>query len=289
MSAEPVPYDFRSPGRLSRERVRALQLANDTFARQVSTVLSTTLRVVTHASVTSVRQMAYEDYIRRLPNPSLLSVLAFDSLPGSGVFQMPMGIVMSVIDRLLGGPGGAQQPSRALSDIETGLVRNLVQRVAGEMTYAFEAILPVQAEVSALESNAQFLQLVPPSDPVVLSELEIRIGDQSAVSTLCLPLATLQPVLAAVDSRPSAGGDGARSLAALAVEGRLRQVEVDVRVAFREVSLTSADVFSLAVGDVLPLRHPVSEPLVVAAEGVRVATARPGGHGVRTACQIVST
>jgi flagellar motor switch protein FliM len=264
-------------------------MANDTFARQLSTVLSTTLRVVTHASVTSVRQLAYDDYIRGLPNPSLLSVLAFDTLPGSGVFQMPMDIVMSVIDRLLGGPGGVDQPSRALSDIETGLVRNLVQRIAGEMTYAFESILPVHAEVAALESNTQLLQLVPPSDPVVLSELEIRIGDQAAVSTLCLPLTTLQPVLAAVDLRPTAGGDGARSEAAQAVERRLRHVDVDVRVAFREVGLSSAEVFALAVGDIVPLRHPVAEPLVVVAEGVRVATARPGGPGLRTACQIVST
>jgi len=289
VSAEPVSYDFRSPGRLSRERVRALQVANETFARQLSTVLSTTLRAVVHARVVSVRQVTYDEYVRTLPNPSLLTVLAFDGLPGAGLFQMPMGVVMSVIDRLLGGAGGREQPSRALSDIETGLIRSLVTRVAAELTYAFESIAPVHAEVTSLESNTQFLQLAPPADPVVTTAVELRIGDQVATATLCLALSTLKPVLASVDQLSAPSVDGPRDAAARSVEQRLQQVEIDVRVAFREVTLTSAEVFSLAVGDVVPLHHPVAEPLVVAADGVTVASATPGSHGKRLACQIVAS
>jgi flagellar motor switch protein FliM len=258
VSAEPLSYDFRSPGRLSRERVRALQVANETFARQLSTVLSTTLRTVVYAQVVSVRQVTYDEYIRTVPNPSLLAVLTFENQPGAGLFQLPMGVVMSVIDRLLGGAGGRHQPSRALSDIETTLVRDLVQRVAGELTYAFESIAPVHAHLDTLESNTQFLQLASPTDPVDHASAEASL-------------------------------DGRLAAAARAVEERLQQVEIDVTVAFREVTLTSAEVFSLTVGDVVPLRHPVAEPLLVAADGVPVASATPGSHGKRLAAQIVSS
>ncbi|WP_406833100.1 FliM/FliN family flagellar motor switch protein [Pedococcus sp. KACC 23699] len=290
MSAEPLSYDFRSPGRLSRERVRALQVANETFARQLSTVLSTTLRTVVHARVQSVRQVTYDEYVRTVPNPSLLAVLTFASQPGSALFQLPMGVVMSVIDRLLGGAGGRNQPIRALSEIETSLVRDLVQRVAAELTYAFENLAPVRAGLDTLESNTQFLQIAAPADPVVSTEVEIRIGDQAATATLCMTLTTLKPILASVQQvAVQAPADGPVAVAARTVEQRLQQVEIDVSVAFREVTLTSAEVFSLAVGDVVPLRHPVAEPLVVAADGVPVASATPGSHGKRLAAQIVTS
>lgn len=282
-------YDFRRPNRFSREHVRALQIVNETFARQFATVLSTTLRVVSQASVTSVGQTTYDEYVASVPNPSLLAVLSFDELPGQGVFQLPMDIVMGVVDRLLGGPGGGNQPSRALSDIETGLVRRLVQRIVLELTYSFESLdLVVHPKVVNLESDAQFMQLAPPAEPVILSRFDIRIGDQQAVSTLCLPFATLQPALDKVGARTSTPRTGADSVAAHQVEQRLYAVPVEVTVAFREVSLTSSEVLALAVGDVLPLRHPVAEPLSVATDGIRVAAAVPGSQGQRLACQVVS-
>lgn len=288
MNHEPLAYDFRRPSRFSREHVRALQMVNETFARQFATVLSTTLRVAAQASVTSVGQVSYDEYVRRVPTPSLLAVLSLEPLHGAGVFQLPMGIVMGVVDRLLGGPGGDNQPSRALSEIETGLVRRLVQRIVGELTYSFESLAPVHADVSGLESDAQFLQLASPSEPVIVSDFDIRIGDQQATSTLCIPFATLQPALDAIGSR-HASARGVDPGAARAVERRLEAVPVEVTVAFREVTLTSSEVLGLSVGDVLPLRHPVSEPLAVSADGVAVAAAVPGSHGQRLACQVVSS
>ena len=40
----PQPFDFRRPSKFSRDHARALQIVNETFARQFTTILSTTLR-----------------------------------------------------------------------------------------------------------------------------------------------------------------------------------------------------------------------------------------------------
>jgi flagellar motor switch protein FliM len=285
---EPQTYDFRRPNRFSREHVRALQIVNETFARQFSTVLSTTLRVVAQTTVVSVGQITYDEYVRRLPNPSLLAVLDFDPLPGAGVLQLPMDIVMTVVDRLMGGRGGAQQPNRALSEIETGLMRQLVQRVVHELTYAFESLSPVNAKVVNLESDAQFMQLSAGSEPVIVSFLDVRIGSLQATSTLCLPFATLQPLLDAVGNRAAVSAAVESAAAAQhALQERLQTVPVDVTVAFRSVTLTSTEVLSLRVGDLLPLRHPITDPLSIDVDGVSVAAAVPGSHGQRLACRIV--
>ncbi len=288
MTADPAPYDFRRPSRFSREHVRALQIVNETFARQCALVLTSTLHASCQVTLSSVTQYTCEEYTRRLPNPSLLSVLSLDPLPGAGVFQLPMGVVMSIIDRLLGGPGGLAQPNRALSEIETGIMRSLLQRVAHELTYAFDSLAAVHPLVGSVEFDPQFLQMAAPSEPVIVSDFAIRVGEQVATCTLCLPFATLQPALDALTDTQAPYRLTADSRTAVAVEQQMYAVPVEVSVAFREVSVTSSELLALAVGDVLPLRHPVAQPLAVVADGVQVASAVPGSHGPRLACQVVS-
>lgn len=288
MNVKPILYDFRSPNRFSREQFRALQMANETFARQIATVLSTTLRVVAHARLTRINQATYDEYTASLPNPSLLAVLNFAPLTGAGLFQLPMDIVMGVIDRLLGGPGTDQQPSRALSDIESGIIRNLVQRMVQELTYAYDSLAPLKATVASLESDAQFLQLSSPSTPTVVAEFELRIGEQTANATLCIPVQTLQPLLDTLNVKQPLELTGPEAEAREELRLRMDEVPVDVTVAFRPISVTSKEVLELNVGDILPLRHPTKQPLTMSADGVPVATAVPGSHGHRLACQIVT-
>lgn len=264
-------------------------MATDTFARQMATVLSTTLRIVAHATLEEVVQTTYEEYIDRVPNPSLLAVLDFAPLEGDGVFALPMDLVMSVIDRLLGGPGSRTQPSRALSEIESGLIRNLVKQMVWELRYAFEALGGVKAEVQSLESDPQFLQLAPPSDAMIVAHFEIKLGDQIARSTLCIPVETIAPVLDSVHAKPEIELSGAKAEAAQSLKERMHEVPVDVRVAFASISLPSRDILDLEVGDVLPLHHPTNQPLTLEADGIPVATAVPGSHGKRLACQIVTS
>jgi flagellar motor switch protein FliM len=281
-------YDFRRPNRFSREDVRALQLVNDTFARQFAMVLSTSQHVSCQVSVISIRQFTCDEYTRTVPNPSLLALLHFEPLIGTGVFQLPMSIVMSVVDRLLGGRGGPKQPSRALSDIEIGLIRQLLGRIVHELTYAFETMTLVNASVGSLESDPEFLKVAAPSEPVIVSDFSIRIGDQQADATLCIPFATLQPALDALAGTQTTHRTEKDDRAARDVEQQLNTVPVELSVAFREVTVTSRQLLSLEVGDVLPLRHPVTQPLAVMADGVQVAYAVPGSHGQHLACQIVS-
>jgi flagellar motor switch protein FliM len=193
-----------------------------------------------------------------------------------------------VVDRLLGGPGGLDQPNRPLSEIEVGLVRQLIQRIVGELTYAFDSLTPLNPAIGSLESDPQFLQIAPPSEPVIVSELSLRIGDQVGTSTLCIAFATLQPALDALTATQVTHRTEKDELASRKVERQLNAVTLELSVAFQVVTITSSELLALAVGDVLPLNHPVAQPLAVLADGVQVGAAVPGSHGQHLACQIVS-
>ena len=285
MSRTPQRYDFRRPNKFGREHVRTLQLVNDTFARQFTTVLSTTLRTTSQVSMSSLTQTTYDDFVRTAANPSLLAVLSMAPLPGPAVLQLPLQIAMEVVDRLLGGPGGGQQPERALSRIEAELLREFVQRVVGELTYAFETVCPVRPAVSHLDSDAQFMQLAPPSEAVLLAAFDVQIEQVGGQASLCIPYSTLRPVLST--TADTDGGSHDEGPHAARLRRRLHDVDVEVSVRFRPAALSSRDVLSLAVGDIVPLRHAVAEPLDLCVEDVPYLPAVPGSEGRRVACMVV--
>ncbi len=284
----PQPFDFRRPSKFSRDHARALQIVNETFARQFTTILSTTLRSVSQVSVASIDHVSYDEYVRSCPDPSFMAILSVDPLPGAGILQLPLGIAMAAIDRLLGGNGEGNQPARALTDIESMLMRELISRVLRELDYAFESLAKVSTSIVQLEFNPQFAQVAAPSDMVVVATFDVRIGGQEAPATLCLPFTALQPVLEQVTGNALfADRKGDPEESARAVAAGLTGVPVDVAVRFDPVTLTSSEILNLRVGDVLPLRHPVSLPLSVCAADRTCASAVPGSKGRRLAFMIV--
>ena len=295
---EPKPYDFRRSTKLSRKHVRSLQIVFETFARQWATLLTSSLRTLSQVGLVAIEELTYDEYVSRLRNPTMVNVLSMEPLAGAGVLGMSMADAMVSVDRLLGGPGTGTQPERALSDIESGLLRQLVGRVLGELRYAFEPIVRMEPAVKAVEYNPQFVQAAAAADVFVVATFEMRLGAQESAATVALPFAGLFPHLEASLGVDVAAEAEKSTAAALSVEDRLPSVPVDVSVGFRPTALTPRTLISLAVGDVVTLTHPVAAPLVVTvpvgrlassptAANVTFAHAVAGARGRRLACLVV--
>jgi flagellar motor switch protein FliM len=286
---EPQPFDFRRPSKFSRDQTRVLEIVGETFARQYTTVLSTAMRTVAPVTLSSIDQLTYDEYIRLVGNPSFLAVLSLDPLPGAGILHLNPSLSMLVVDRLLGGSGKAGHPGRALTDIEAGLLRELVGRILRELAYAFESLAPIQPKIVQVESNPQFAQVAAPSDLMLVISFEIRLGQRAEMTSLCLPLAALQGPLEAYIAQSMFAERATTDPAAVvrALSDRLLDAPVEVGVRFKPVTVTSGELVDLQVGDVLGLRHPVSEPLTVSAAGIPYLLALPGRRDKRLACQVV--
>ncbi len=284
-------FDFRRPNKLSRDHVRSLQIVHETFARQLTTLLSSSLRVVSEVSVLSIEQLSYDEYVRDTPNPSHLSILSIEPLPGVAIFQLPLSTAMTIVDLMLGGHGVGTGPERPLSEIERGLVRTVVDRALAELAYSFESITKITPEVIQHESNPQFAQIAAPSDMTVVVMFEVKMGREENVASLCFPYAALQPILdtiaqAAVHAQVSrTDSEAARQR----IEARLLDVPVELSVQFDAASLTSGQILDLQVGDVLTLDHPVDVPLTAIVDGIQTFKVRPARAGKRLACQVVAT
>jgi flagellar motor switch protein FliM len=287
-STGPVKYDFRRPTKLSREHVRTLQIAYESFARQFTTQLTTSLRAVSQVTLVSIEQLTYDEYLASLSSPTIVAMFGIEPLAGTAIIEFSLTTAMACIDHMLGGSGG-QQPERPLTEIETPLLESLLNQALGELRYAFESIVAIRPALERIEYNPQFAQAAAASDAVIVASFEMRIGGEECVATVLMPFGAIFPRLQAGrgDHVLSEAQRAAREAAYRNVMAGLEGAPIEVSVRFQPVRMHPVDLVDLRPGDVVPLAHPASAPLAVMSAGKTFAHAVPGSQGSRLACLIV--
>ena len=282
------PYDFHRPIKLAREHVRLLQIAFETFARGFGTLLNTRLRAQCQVSLLAIEQLTIEEYIATLSNPTMIATVILEPVGGSTMLEISLPTVMTSLDHMLGGPGGPQ-PERPLTDLEMPLLRSLLDRTLGELRYGLEGLVDVTPRLGGIEYGSQFLQGFPPSDLVIVASFEMKVGSEECVATLCLPFASMLPILRnhGTDIELSETELAAKRTAHRNITQGLTSAPIDVAVRFRPIRMRSSDIVGLRPGDVVPLAHPVAAPLAVTVNDTTFAHAVPGNHGSRLACLVV--
>jgi flagellar motor switch protein FliM len=286
--SEPRTYDFRRPTKLSREHVRILQIAQEGFARQATTILTSMLRTGARMELLGIEQFSYDDYIATLPTPIFITTFTMEPLPGKGMLAYPLDAAMAIVDHMLGGSGAGDQPDRPMTAMETTITGHLLDRLLGELANAFAHLAPLQPAVDGVEYNPQLAQAATGSETVMVATYEMRIGAREPKATLMLPFSSFATALTnAASPQLSESAVAKRQRATEALKERLSHVPVDVSVRFAPLEVPSADLLTLAVGDVLLLRHPRDSPLEVTTNDVTFASAIASNHRRRLAAEIV--
>jgi flagellar motor switch protein FliM len=287
---EPRTYDFRRPTKLSREHVRVLQIAQEAFARQATTILTTFLRAGARLELMGIEQFSYDDYVVTLPEPVFITTFSLEPLAGKGMIAYPLDIAMAMVDHMLGGSGAAAQPSRPMTAMELTITNHLQDRLLEEFAASFATITELQPALLGHEYNPQLAQAAAGSDTVMVASFEMAVGSREGEATVVLPFSSFAQALNnAASPQLSESALLKRKRATEALTARLNLVPVDVSVRFAPLSVSSSDLLSLAVGDLLLLRHPPDAPLEVTTNDVTFAHAIASNHRRRLAATIVPT
>jgi flagellar motor switch protein FliM len=267
-----------------------LQIAQEAFGRQATTIMTTFLRAGARLELVSIDQFSYDDYVATLPDPMFLSPFTLEPLAGKGLLAYPLDIAMSIVDHMLGGSGTAQQPNRPMTAMETTISDHLVGRLLVEFATAFSSVTDLQPALLGHEYNPQLAQAAAGSDTVMVATFAMAVGTREGEATLMLPFSSFASALNnAASPQLSESALRKRQRATEALVERLNLVPVDVSVRFAPLTVSSADLLSLAIGDVLLLRHPPDAPLEVTTNDVTFAYAVASNHRRRLAAAIVPT
>lgn len=282
-------YDFRRPDKFSKDQLRTLQMIHETFSRLVSTMLSAQLRTSCHVQVTSVDQITYEEFVRSIPEMTILSVFDMGTLEGNAVLELNSNIGYVLIDRVFGGPGkyDGSKP-RELTDIESTVIEKFIGRMLGYLNESWKDIIEVMPKIVQMETNPQFVQVVGPTEMVVLLSFEIKVGDVSGILNICYPSPMIDPIVSKLSAQYWFSNVKKEKTEEnlLAIRERLNKVAVPLIVNLGETVISFEQFIELNVGDVIPLNQNIKNPCSIYVGNKIKFKGTPGMEGKKMAISI---
>jgi len=283
-------YDFTKPNKFSKDQLRGLQRIHEQFCRAYSGLMSARFRTRFDLKFQAVDQLTFGEFVRSLPNPSVLSIFDASPLPGSIVVQLTPDSAFIMHDRLCGGQGNVYGFSRGLTDIEMAVFkRQVITSFAKILRDAWQDIQTIDFRLEQIESNPQFLQLAYDRDVVVVISLRFEFNDVTDSFNICIPFRTIEPLLSKITQHrlfESLAPPDPEKIAQL--KEKVKSVIIPVEVELGTATVKAGDLLNLEVGDVIELDRKRTENVDVRIGSLTKFKATPGKLGEKLGIVITS-
>lgn len=284
-------YDFKRALRFSKDQIRSLTRIHENFARLLTTYFSGQLRTYVQIDVASVDQIPFEEFIRSIPNMTLINIFEVSPLEGNILMEVNPNIAYSMLDRLMGGVGESPSKVNNLTEIETKIMRNLFERSFDNLREAWSGLIDIDPFLADVEVNPQFLQMISPNETVVVISFNIIIGESSGMINICIPHVVLEPIVPNLSVRYWMQTNKKEPTAeqSTALKKRLEKASLPLVAELGHGKMTIEQFLHLEEGDVISLDRKIDEPLIVKIGEVPKFTAQPGHLKSWMAVQIIET
>lgn len=278
-------YDFRQSGFLAPSELRRIRLRHEQFVRRLAARLAIFLRVEFTVQLEQVRIVGYQKFIESLPGPTHITLFKTDPLKGTGLLVIPPSLGLSLVDRLLGGPGGMPGAGRDLSEIEIALIDQVAVLLITEWCNHWPEMRELRPALTGHENNSRFLQTSPPDAALLVLTLAAGLGDQLEPIQLVFPYATLEPLVRLL---APAEADSAARPPKLAWKPEFDDVPVPVVVEWQGLKLSAGDITRLKNGDVLLLDPGCASQVQLRLSHVPKFLGRPGTRAGKWAVELTA-
>lgn len=257
-------YDFRRPNKFGKDLIRTLVMVHENLARLMQSFLSAGLRSWVQVNVRSTNQYTYSEFTQLLPNPAIVIAFRINPLPGVCLLEISHNVAYAIIERVFGGPGSDEQPQRALTEIELGIIQRIVQDTFSPMQEAWRNVAEIEPSVEGVETNPVFIQTGGPADVVAAITLAVEIGEHMGHMTYAFPYSTVEPVLSKLS--PQSWLAEAKNMTAEDAETLRRSVQeapLQVTAMLGSTKITLGEFMALGVGDVVPLEQRLGQEIPI--------------------------
>ena len=284
-----MTYDLTSQDRVIRGRMPTLVMANEKFARMFRTTLSSLLRKVTSVSAVSTDMMKFGEFLRSLPVPTSMHLCRLDPLRGSALIIVESKIIFMLVDIIFGGSGrnAFKIEGREFTAIESNIIKKVILSALGDIEKAWQSLVELKITYQRSEINPQFIQLVPPTDVVIVSTFEIEVEYSSGTISICIPSSTLSPLRDRLQAGYQSEQLEADRTWVNRFKGGLLASKVDLSARLGSAEINASEVINLKKGDVIPLSQSLTDPINLYVEGVMKFRGRPVIYKGNQAVQVL--
>ena len=287
-------YDFYSPRKFTKERLKMLNSIFESYARVSNSRLNALLHATCEIEVESVEEQRYNEFSNALTESDVIALAKIDreklQEEAPILVHMDTGVALTIIDRMIGGDGAPEPdlPSDyKLTDLELNMYEDVISQLISIMGGSWENYMPLEFSYVRTEVNPTMVQLIGFDETVVIVSISIKFPNCQGTMSLCLPgvmLANIFSEISKNNTRRTSGEDKSDE-----IFGSLRESDMEIIAELARPRVLLSDIYHLNVGDVLEIKRPKDAPVYLNIGGRRWFDGRLGVHNKQMAVKIGET
>jgi flagellar motor switch protein FliM len=280
----PQSYNYSRAGQISTEQMRAISMLNDMFARNLKHNLGAWLRTRFEVNLVSAEQMAFHDFLSRIPELTYVGSVRLEPLGALSVLQLDLSLAPPMVDLLLGGEG---RPGivRELTDIEESILASVVEMVCRELSSAWQSV-GLSFNFEHRQMQTQIERIMPVTEKTLCLSFEIRMPEAKGVLNLAFPAVVSNTIL----RRLTGDWEKQRRQSASSRHQMRRcagQIEFGASLQLPSVRIATRDLENLEPGSVLRLALSSDSRSQFVIGGIPVFEAQPVSQGEHRAAYLI--
>jgi flagellar motor switch protein FliM len=285
-SKKVVPCDLRRSHKLATDQVVAVTTLHESLARRLGSSLGAHFRVAIEVNLVSIEQMAYREFIARLPDLTYFASMQVLPIDVQAAIQLDIGLAYPIIDVVLGGSGTDPIDARDLTEIEEQLLETVILVILQDLQATWAPVLNVEFRFQKRQRNVQMHSVMLPEEKTLCLSFETRFAEASGTLALAFPAVVSNALLRKLSAQWSYSERAPSRESGL----RTRELLLDSRF-MAELSLPSSplaikQLINLEAGQVLALPKSVREPIHLNIAGKPMFLAYPVRQGTQRSARI---
>jgi flagellar motor switch protein FliM len=287
-------YDFYSPKKFTKDRLKIIKSVYDNYARIASSQINSLFRVSSEVEVVTVEEQRYYEFGNALSESDILTLVEV-SLPDKSknppiLVHASAPIVVNMMDRMLGSVGNSNivEDGYTYTDIEILLYEKIIKYLTEIMSDAWSSYIKLEFNFNRIQKNPSMFQDIGVDETIVIIVLDVNLSEVSGKISICIPGSLLLSIYTIMDRRKhislEEGAENRRNKDDIL--NNIKNSALDITAQLGKVQLNLEDIYKLHVGDVINLNKPKEEELLLSVAGKPWFTGQLGVHNRKVAIKI---
>ena len=257
-TGEAILYDLGNQDPIIRGRMPTLDMVNERLVASLRNSMFNMLHRPTEVTATGVSMVKFSEYVRGLFMPTSLNLIEINPLRGTGLCVIDPKLVFSTVDNFFGGDGryDTHIEGSEFTPTEGRVIQLLLDIIFKDLISAWEPVMALDFKVQSSEINPQYVNIVSPTEVVIVSKFKIELEGGGGVFHVVMPYAMLEPIkeLLDVGAKNDQEDDGNCFMNTLKEE--MKEAVIAIDSSMGHTKLTLGEVLNLNDGDVIPIETP---------------------------------
>ena len=254
-------YDFYSPRKFTKDKIRLLRSIFDNYARILTSQVNGIFRTMTDITVLELRETRYYEYVNAFHENDCMTIVD-TYVQDKGKSNVPMmsyispGLTLTLVSHMLGGSDSVikTEEDYRYTDVEMALYKRIMEYIVHALGDGFSNYISAEFKISKVETNPSMVQEVGLDETVVLAVMNVDISGLAMERIrICLPGTLLEHMFKIIDNRKHLARGFAYENNQDTIMEHLKASSFPMTGQLGTVKLDIEDLYHLKVGDVIDL------------------------------------